>query len=66
MTGSCPKCGSGKLKVLRTERPRRRIACQVCKFRFSTIEVIIHEKNNGGGGFALLAIPSASIGQVGL
>lgn len=45
-TGSCPHCGSGRIRVLRTERPRRRLVCQICNRRWWTLEVI--ETPNGG------------------
>jgi hypothetical protein len=39
-TGSCPDCGSGKINVVRTERPRRRVKCRVCGSRWWTLELV--------------------------
>ena len=49
-TGSCPICGSGKLRTIKTQRPQRRIRCMVCGHRFWTVEIIIQAGGNDGQG----------------
>ena len=54
-TGTCPACKSGRLKVLKTERPRRRIRCAVCGHTFSTVEIIVQSGENEGGSYIYTA-----------
>lgn len=37
--GLCPKCRSGRVGVVQTDRPRRRLKCKVCGFSWATREV---------------------------
>jgi transcriptional regulator NrdR family protein len=39
-TGSCPFCGSGRIKVTNTIKPRRRFQCKVCQKRWKCLEII--------------------------
>jgi hypothetical protein len=44
--GSCPRCGSGRTKIYKTVRPRRKIKCLVCAARWTTLEIILPENWN--------------------
>ncbi len=39
--GSCPFCGSGRIKVTSTTRPFRFFSCKVCERSWKCLEVII-------------------------
>jgi transcriptional regulator NrdR family protein len=39
-TGSCPFCGSGRIKVTNTIKPRRRFQCKVCQKNWKCLEII--------------------------
>lgn len=41
--GSCPFCGSGKIRVSHTMRPNRRLRCLVCGRHWKTVEFIESE-----------------------
>jgi len=38
--GLCVACGSGRIKVLQTVRPRRKLQCKVCGHKWETIEIV--------------------------
>jgi transcriptional regulator NrdR family protein len=44
----CPHCGSQQLRVTYTDRVKstmkRRRACLVCDYRFSTVEVVVKQE----------------------
>lgn len=39
-TGSCPACGSGKIRVYCTTRPRRFWKCDICGVRWKSLEIV--------------------------
>lgn len=38
--GACPECGSGRISVVSTSKPRRRHKCRVCGATWGTLELI--------------------------
>lgn len=38
--GLCPSCGSGRIRVTTTQKPRRRYKCLVCENTWGCLEVV--------------------------
>ena len=38
--GVCPHCGSGRIRVTNTTKPRRRFQCKVCLKNWKCLEII--------------------------
>lgn len=39
-TGLCPFCGSTRILVTHTDKPRRRLRCRICQKRWGSLEII--------------------------